>query len=328
MFREAFYRGTLHQPLVEASRNGWTRLEIRSGAVLMTPTSALMVGRPGDRVFGGCATPGGDLTGGLELLSAPEIRERFRAFRVDDGSIALLEPNAGILDLDACLETTLGLAVESGADLRFEESVTSWRVERGVVELVTGSVVTRARRLALCAGAWTPVLAADLALPLEVERTVQHWFEPREPGEATALEPGSCPAWVWEHEPGGEWYGFPLRAGEVKVGIHVARGRATTADGVDRSVSIAETEAMGRLLRRHLPDAAGRCTRSDVCLYTTTPDRRFVLDRHPEHPEVALFSGGSGHAFKFAPVLGALLADLTTDQRPDFDIAPFSATRF
>ena len=328
MFREAFYHGTFHQPLVEASRHGWAGLEARVGASLLTPAAALMIGRPGDRVFGGCAHMSGDLPPRFEWLPAPGIRERYPAFRVGDDSIALLEPDAGILALDACLGTTLGLAADSGAELRFGEPVASWSVARGLVQLLTTTGEMRARRLVLCPGAWTPALAAGLPLPLEVERTVQHWFEPREADGATALEPESCPAWVWEHQPGTEWYGFPLRAGEVKVGIHVAGERGTTAEGVDRSVSAIEQEAMRDLLERHMPDAAGRCARSDVCLYTTTPDRLFVLDRHADHPEVVLFSGGSGHAFKFAPVLGGLLADLATDREPAFDLAPFSATRF
>ena len=78
----------------------------------------------------------------------------------------------------------------------------------------------------------------------------------------------------------------------------------------------------------HLPDADGPCNRRSVCIYTLTPDRHFILDVHPEHPNVAVAAGFSGHGFKFAPVVGEVMADLVETGRTAHPISRFRLTRF
>ena len=327
MIREAYYQGSLYVPLVQAAYESWRDLETRSGRTLLTSTGGLMIGPPEGRVFAGCLDSAREHALDYEVLSPTEVRTRYPAFHMAEGTLAVLEPTAGILDLDACLEASLAIATETGADLRFDEPVDAWTVEGGVVRVSTDAGEYRARRLVLAAGAWTPGLSGGLDLPLEVERTIQFWFEPRGAEAASRLDP-PCPVWVWEYENQEEWYGFPLSSGAVKAGIHLKTGRTTNAETVDRAVSDDEKTTMRELVSRFMPDAGGPCVGADVCMYTSTPDRRFVLDRHPRHPEVALFTGGSGHAFKFARVLGEVLANLATDTAPGYELSAFRASRF
>jgi sarcosine oxidase len=84
---------------------------------------------------------------------------------------------------------------------------------------------------------------------------------------------------------------------------------------------------MRRLVERYMPAAAGRLREARVCLYTNTPDHHFVIDVHPDHPQVIVASPCSGHGFKFASVVGEILADLATEGRSRFDLAPFSLSR-
>jgi len=216
-------------------------------------------------------------------------------------------------------------ASELGADLRFDEPVIEWSASASGVRIRTERGEYPARRLAIAAGAWTPQLLPGLPLPLEVERTVQYWFEPA--GEHTLALPDG-PAWVWELEREGTWYGFPPTARGLKAGMHFQAGRGTAVERVDREVGAAETEALRRLFGRYAPGVAGALTHASVCLYTNTPDEDFILDRHPDRPAVVLFAGGSGHAFKFAPVLGSLMADLLTDHPSSRDLPPLSIDRF
>ncbi len=65
-----------------------------------------------------------------------------------------------------------------------------------------------------------------------------------------------------------------------------------------------------------------------MCLYTLTPDRHFVIDLHPDHANVALAAGFSGHGFKFASVVGEILADLADNGRTDLPIGMFRLNRF
>jgi glycine/D-amino acid oxidase-like deaminating enzyme len=114
----------------------------------------------------------------------------------------------------------------------------------------------------------------------------------------------------------------------VKAAMHYGADELASPEGIDYTVAPEELAGVRAFLRDHLPDAAGPCTAASVCLYTLTPDRHFVIDRHPIHEGVAVAAGFSGHGFKFAPVVGAALADLVTAGRTDLPISRFAATRF
>jgi sarcosine oxidase len=77
-----------------------------------------------------------------------------------------------------------------------------------------------------------------------------------------------------------------------------------------------------------LPAANGRLLQAKTCLYTMTPDGDFLLDRLPGAPQVVVASPCSGHGFKFAPVIGEILADLATKGATSHDISRFRLDRF
>jgi sarcosine oxidase len=79
---------------------------------------------------------------------------------------------------------------------------------------------------------------------------------------------------------------------------------------------------MATFIRRWLPTLPGRPLRSVTCLYTSTPDTHFAVGLHPEHPQVAIACGFSGHGFKFVPVIGEVLADLATNRSTRHVIHP------
>ena len=85
---------------------------------------------------------------------------------------------------------------------------------------------------------------------------------------------------------------------------------------------------MRTFLNTHIPDLPGDPTRSQVCMYTVTPDRHFVVDIYPAKASVVVACGFSGHGFKFAPVVGDILADLADEGQVKHPIGLFSAKRF
>ena len=182
----------------------------------------------------------------------------------------------------------------------------------------------RARRLLLTAGPWLPALVADLALPLTVERQVMFWFPPAQAPERFA--PDRMPIYNWEFEPGRSFYGMPELGSGCKIARH-HEGESTRPDRVRRTVTPAEVADLRDLVRRYLPGLDGPPRRTAVCLYTNTPDYHFLLDFHPRHRQVLLASPCSGHGFKYASVLGAVLAGLTLHERSEFDLTPFSLAR-
>jgi sarcosine oxidase len=80
-------------------------------------------------------------------------------------------------------------------------------------------------------------------------------------------------------------------------------------------------------LAEHVPDLAGRCLDAKACMYTNTPDEHFVISPHPEHPQVAVACGFSGHGYKFCGVVGEILADLATEGSTRHPLDLFSPAR-
>lgn len=335
MIREAYFEAPFYVPLVRRSFEAWRRLERRSGRALLQRTGGVMIGTPdGELVAGSLASARAHQLPHQEL-DAAEIRRRFPALRPDDDLVGVLEPRAGYLRPEACVTAFLDLARADGAELRAREPVERWSVEDGQVRLRTSEAERRADRAVFCAGAWTGRLLGGLDLPLEVERAVQFWFAPlhggREAGGTPArelLRPGRCPVYAWEEKPGRIWYGFPLQPRGVKVGFHYGGERVTDPDAVRREVDSGEVEEMREVLRRWLPSAAGPLREASACLYTNTPDRHFLIGRHPHASNVVIASACSGHGFKFASALGEIVAALVLDEDPGFDLDPFRLDRF
>jgi sarcosine oxidase len=168
------------------------------------------------------------------------------------------------------------------------------------------------------------VLVPHLAGFFSVARQPLLWLAPREPELFT---PDRFPVFVWEWTPGSAFYGFPDVGDGFKVAVH-HHGERTTPESVERALRAADEEAIRDLVRHFFPAGNGELREAAVCLYTNTPDQHFVIDRLPEDERVIVASPCSGHGFKFAPAIGEVLADLATDERPRFDLAPFALGRF
>ncbi len=93
-------------------------------------------------------------------------------------------------------------------------------------------------------------------------------------------------------------------------------------------MSEAEAAEVADLVRPLLPTLPGTFLRAIACLYTTTPDHHFVIGLHPQHENVAIACGFSGHGFKFVPVVGEVLADLALEGSTPHPIGLFDPTRF
>jgi sarcosine oxidase len=89
-----------------------------------------------------------------------------------------------------------------------------------------------------------------------------------------------------------------------------------------------EVDECRRVLNRYVPGSAGAAIHTLTCMYTDTPDLQFVIDVLPDDPNVVVGCGCSGHAFKFTPVLGEILADLAIDGHTEHGIGHLSAARF
>jgi sarcosine oxidase len=157
---------------------------------------------------------------------------------------------------------------------------------------------------------------------------VLYWFEPT--GGRTPFGVGRFPIYIWEHAPGDMLYGFPAQDGPpggVKVAFFY-RGAPTPPDQVERSVRPEEIAEMRAALARCIPSLNGPLLETATCLYTLTPDQHFIIAPHPQLPQVIVASPCSGHGYKFASVVGEILADLAITGNTRHPIALFDPARF
>lgn len=325
IIREAYFEAPEYVPLVQRAYDLWAELEEESGdEELLVTTGGLMFGPPESPVVTGAIRSAKIHGLSYERLSAGQVAERFPGFDLPDDMLGVYEPRAGFVRPERAIEAHQQLAKRHGAEMRFAEEVVAWGVEGDSVRVRTTTETYLARRLVVTTGPWAAELLADLNLPLEVWRIVNAHFESSEPETFAA---GRCPIYLFD-VPEGTYYGFPYISGiGLKIGRHDI-GEVTTARTIRREIDPEEIDQLRRVLDRYLPGASGEVTRTLTCMYTMTPDEHFIIDCHPDHPQVVIGCGFSGHGYKFASAIGDVLAQLAMDGKTEQDVGFLSLERF
>jgi sarcosine oxidase len=325
IIRQAYYEHPAYVPLVQRAFERWYDLEQQVGRHLLTSCGCLSLGRPDSELLTGIRASAQAHALPIDYLTAAELRQRYPMFRVGADFEAVLERSAGFLYVEECVLAHIQAARAHGADIRDNEPVTSWRVSGGGIEVRTTNGLYSADRLVLTAGPWAAALLAGWGSCLTVMRQVAFWFETSQPD---LFRRDRFPLFCCD-TPEGFYYGFPmLDCHGPKVARHYGAPELASPDRINRNVTDADETQTRQFLRTHLPAVDGKRQRSSVCLYTLTPDRHFVIDVHPEHSNVVLAAGFSGHGFKFAPVVGEVLADLAEKGSTDWPIELFRLRRF
>jgi sarcosine oxidase len=315
VIRLAYFEDPAYVPLLRRAFELWRTVERQTGRTLLQLTGALMIGAPDSEVVAGSLRSAREHHLDHELLEAAEIRRRFPPITPAAGIVALHERDAGIVFPEEAIRAHLDVAADNAARLHFDERVDGWSVtSSGTIEVRTSRSRYECERLILAPGAWAPGLFSIDWLPLEVEPQQLHWFAPA-CGAAPFL-PDRFPIYIWDIGNGIQFYGFPADDdGRVKVAFFRSRvkGEAPMRDA----------------LRPCLPAIAdGTLLESVSCKYTLTPDRHFVIGLHPDHQNVVIASPCSGHGYKFASVVGEILADCAIDGATRHPIALFNPSRF
>lgn len=324
IIRKAYLQDPRYCPLVETSYALWRELEDESGEELLLSAGCLNMGPPDHDSIRGMLQSAQQHGLAHEVLDRGDIRRRWAIFEPNEGDVGVYEPDAGVLFPERCIRAYLERSRRNGAEIRTRTRVTGWRGSANDCRLETETETLECHRLVITAGAWLGELVPDLSLPLQVERQVQAWFRP---AEMEAFSQGRMPGFI--HFAGnGAFYGIPaVDERGVKFCRHHG-GEMTTAETVRREVTPADTEEIRFFLARHVPAADGPPTETKVCLYTNTPDDHFIVDRLPEHPNVFVAGGFSGHGFKFAPVVAEAISDLIGDGFTAHPIGLFRMNRF
>lgn len=326
IIRQAYYEHPDYVPLAIASYDHWHAVEQEAGEQVFVQTGLLQVGPSEGEVVCGVRESARRYHLAVDELSQAEIAHRFPGFRVPEGMAGIYEATAGYLRVERAVALQLELAQKHGAVLETGQRVVSWNVnagQGGSVEIETdaGRRFSTAR-LIITAGAWAAQLLPDLSRALTLLRKPQFWFPVVDP----SVRPADSPAFLYEM-PEGVFYGFPPIAGRMKIAQHSGGDPVANPLTVERSILPTDLPPLQRFISGQLPGLDPNPADHSVCMYTMSPDQHFVVDRHPQYPQVAFAAGLSGHGFKFTGILGQALVELAVDGSTLLPVQFLSAQR-
>ncbi|HUQ47737.1 MAG TPA: N-methyl-L-tryptophan oxidase [Gemmatimonadaceae bacterium] len=326
IIREMYFEHPLYVPLVQRAYELWSELERESGLSLMTINGGLMIGPPDGYVVKGTIRSATEHRLAHEVLDPAETHRRFPAFHLADDLVAVVDPRAGFLDPEACVNAHVDLARSAGADVRFGEPLTGWVPDGDGVRVTTPDGEYTADFLVMAGGAWNRHLLRDISLDLRIERQVMFWFRPQL--DSNLFDRNRFPIYAYEYKTGHLCYGFPRLTRGVKAAVMHQGEMSSGPDAVRRSVHADEVKPLRKALRQVLPELAEAPVRETAtCVFTNTSDEDFLIDFHPAYPQVLISSPCSGHGFKFSSAIGELQADLLMTGKSRFDLSPFRLDR-
>lgn len=326
LFRKAYFEHPDYVPLLQRGAELWERLNADSGSQVYFRTGGLFAGPPTGQVVQGTLESARLHGLAVDELSARDVAAKFPQFRVPRGYRAVFDHDAAVVLSEGAISAMLRLARSRGAETHTAEEVLSIEANGAGVKVRTDAATYEAGSVVVTSGAWTSRLIGALGVNLVVSRQVLGWVRERDAG---VFRLGRCPAWGVENEDGSLSYGAPIMPGEpgAKVAVH-ARGVATDPDSVDRAIHESDTAPIYSTVDRYLPGLCSELVQTHVCLYTNSPDSHFIIDRLPGTERVVVACGFSGHGFKFAPVVGEVLADLAMTGTTAHQVAFLSLSRF
>jgi sarcosine oxidase len=338
--RQAIGEGREFVPLVLRSNQIWEELEASTGRSLMTRCGCLVLASPnvpgqhhGSRSFLQDTIDAASEFGiAHEALNAAELRRRYPQFRLHGDEVGYFEAGAGFLRPEECMEAQLDLARRSAAQVFLNEVVTEIVPSGNTVQVRTNRETYSAAHVIITAGAWIPkLLGEDYSKVFRIHRQMICWFAIA--ANANSFAPEHFPVFIWitGNQPRDMMYGFPAIDG-ARGGVKIATEQyenTVDPDCVPRDVAASEIAALyNEYLALRFPDVSPECLRSATCLYTVTPDAKFVIDRFRDCDNVWFASACSGHGFKHSAAIGEALARQALAAPPLVDLSMFGVARF
>lgn len=324
--RLAYYEHPSYVPLLKRAYELWHELEWRSGKTLLEECGCLSIGKPEHEVVRGILESANLHQLPIERLSRQEIQDRIPVLQPEAGAVGLLEKQGGFLWADRCVRAFQNLARQHGAQLHFQEQITGINLGTDCVTVKTSRGEYQANKLALCAGPWIADFLGDLGHPLRLMRQTLHWFFPDTPG---AFVRSQLPVFMFARADG-FYYGFPMvEPAGVKIARHYGQPEVRNVGEIQRGILPEDEQSIRAFLGETIPALKHAPTpQQKSCIYTLTPDRHFLIGALRKDPRLIIAGGFSGHGFKFASVVGEIIADLATQGHSPFDLSLFTPERF
>lgn len=317
------YDKPLYSHMTVEALDIWKKLERQTNASLFKRTGVLVLDKTPYVEFNKNCKSVLECGGQYEEISQEELQRRYPGvMKLPNDYRFYVENDSGTLCADRVLSSLRKQIKEHGGQIQDEVKVE--HIFPGeIVTLKTNKGTFKTEHLIITAGTWTTDLLKPLGinLPLQVERiTVCYWKE-KVPGSTVNM-----PVFL---DLALECYGLPSYEykGLMKVCAH-SGSYITHPDQRDLSIDERDLNFICRYIKDYLPGLEDKPSIVESCMYTVTPDTDFVVDLLPNHPNIAVGAGFSGHGFKMAPVVGRILGELVFGEELSYDISSLSMKRF
>lgn len=310
-----------HADQMPATFDLWFELEQESGASLLTMTGGLYIAPETDPWLREALQVLQTLSFPHRVLRGGELQRAYPQFRLPSDWYGVEQQHSGILAASRCVAVMVSQAVRHGATVRELAPVAGIAPEQegAVVRLESGETFS-ANRVIICAGPWANRFLGKIVefpIPLRITPQQVAYFPVT---DLTSFAQGRFPLFIVTHDP--HFYGFPIheRPGTIKIALeHSVR---TTDPDDPREIDQALLSQLCTLVGEYMRGVKSTPVHVEPCLYTETPTRDFIIDRHPDHPQIIFGAGFSGRGFKHTIAVGRLLADLAQSDPGVYD-SPF-----
>ena len=332
IIRKAYFEHSSYVPLLERAYHNWKELETITSSQVYYRTGIIYLGGQDSTMIRGTREAANQYNIPLDTLTHEVVNARYPSIHCPHHFQVLYEPDAGFVTPEKAIALYAAGAIQRNADIRGREKVLEWKKENSVITVTTNRNIYQAGRLIICTGAWSHKVIPSLPAKLKVTKQIIGWMNPQKWNDFSL---GNFPCWFVCDDDGSIFYGFPILPAKDfggPVGLKLAldkHGAEVDPDQVDRAISQADEEVLKNMLKKYMPDAAGSILTLKSCLYTNSEDEDFIVDHLPGYDgRVTIASGFSGHGFKFASVIGEILADLAIKGETDLPIEFLRLSRF
>lgn len=300
--------------LAPGAYRAWHDVEAESGIQLVVKTGGLIIEDvsaragldTGDRNIEGYIRAFQHHGVDFELLTASQVMSRWPQYTLRGDERAIFQEESGLVDAAKGIAVHIALARARGAQIKDDTPVRAMRSTPLGVEVVTDDETYLARRVITAADGWTNEILPPEATPLPYVVTQEQvtYYSTENLADFT---PARFPVFMWHGAD--NFYGFPVY-GEVatKLGQHLG-GHHVTSRTRTFDPDPVRIERQRTFLAERIPGFLGPELYTKTCLYTVPPDNNFVLGPLASDPRICVFIG-AGHAYKFASLMGQVLADL------------------
>jgi len=323
--RKAYFLDPSYVPLMHRSYELMGELEQHCGEKLFHNVgllSAGVIGSPFHRGMERCFA-----THGLphECWTTKEAKQHYPQIHLPEDSVIYFDPAGGYANPEAVVLAHTRSAIENGATLLTEERMLDWKANGNGVEVKTSRQTLHADKIILTTGGWIIPELQQLGISMSLKRKVQVWFSVK---DIQPFLPENCPVFILKNNDG-DFYGFPTLDGKTIKTAETSGGTdLESADHQHDRLLPEDYENLTRFMKNTFGDLIKEHVQHKECLQTFTDDQNFIVDTHPAHSQVILCSPCSGHGFKFVPVMGELLANMSEGKPQQLDISLFKINRF